>query len=243
LELFSNLLAIAINLWVGGQILRRARRSDSRPERLLGWALVFDGLEWLFWLLAVYTPLDGTPVGLALSVMCRVGIAIASGFLLAFTWAVFHPGNRWVRVPMACVLAAIWLGIAASLTVSDWHGYRTDLVWVWLESGGVLLTYGWTFLASATYYRRARRRLALDLGDPLVTNRVLLWSAYGGAMVLSQTAYLYAMTLAEASEHYPLVFDTAISALTIVACVAIWLAFFPPERYRRWVISAQPARD
>lgn len=242
MELLSNLLAIAINLWVGARILRRASGSGPRPERLLGWALVCDGLEWLCWVLSVYTPLDGTPSGLVLGVLCRIGIAIAAGFLLAFTWAVFHPGARWAGVLMTCVLGAIWLGMLGSLAIADWHGYRTDLVWVWMESAGVLVAYGWTFVAAATHYRRARRRLALELGDPLVTNRILLWSIFGGAIAVSQVAYLYALTFANKSDHYPAVFDTGIGALTIVACVAIWLAFFPPRRYRRWVESSRPAR-
>lgn len=243
MELLCSLLAIAINLWVGASILRQAGASDARPERLLGWALVCDGLEWLCWVLSAYTSLDGTPPGLALGVLCRVGIALSAGFLVAFTWVVFHPDKRWVRVPMAGLLAAIWLGILGSLAVSDWHGYRTDLAWVWMESTGVLVAYGWTFAAAAIFYRRARRRLALDLSDPLVTNRILLWSVYGGAMALSQAIFLYALTLEQTAGHYPLIFDTAISGLTVVACVAIWLAFFPPERYRRWVDSTRPARS
>jgi len=240
-ELFSTILVIVINLGVGGLILVRARGSDSRPEQLLGWGLVFDGLEWLLWFLAAYTPLDGTPLGLTLSVMCRFGIAVASWFLLAFTRAVFYPDARGATIFTACAIGFIWIGIAGSLAISDWHGYRTDLPWVWMENGGTVLAYGWIFVAAAAYYARARRRLVLDMGDATVVNRILLWSIYGGSTVAGQILYLYAITFHETSGHYPRVFDTIIAGLTVAACVAIWLAFFPPERYRRWVSAAAPA--
>ncbi|HXV37826.1 MAG TPA: hypothetical protein VEC18_11785, partial [Myxococcota bacterium] len=73
-EILSNVVVIAINLIVGGRVLKMGIARRAAPELLLGATLTFDGLEWLFWLLGVYTPLADTPLGGWLVIACRTGI-------------------------------------------------------------------------------------------------------------------------------------------------------------------------
>ena len=91
------------------------------------------------------------------------------------------------------------------------------------------------------YWRRMRRRAALGLGDPLVTNRFGLWalaSATGVVCLLTSVPPLYlpagsALLLADL---------VVFGAAGVATASLYWLAFFPPARYRSWA-SRVPATE
>ncbi|HEY5657714.1 MAG TPA: hypothetical protein VIY27_07975 [Myxococcota bacterium] len=242
LDVFANLVAIAINLGVGLRLLQRGRARDEVPERLLGLALTFDGVEWLLWLLAAYTPAAGTPLGNALGFICRGGICASLICLLAFNRRVFHPTSSGARLAVLVASTAMLVGWAATGLIADWDGYRTDLPWVWLELGAQCFAYAWTLFESGRYYGRLRRRLAHGLSDPVLTNRLLLWSCYAAAMLTSHLCLVAAQSAANASGSYPALYDALQAGLTLAACAALWLAFFAPEAYRSWLRSAPSAQ-
>jgi hypothetical protein len=237
LDILANVVAIAVNLTVGLRLLQRGRVRDEMPERLLGLCLAFDGIEWLLWLLAAYTPAADTPLGNALGYVCRAGICASLICLLAFNQRVFRPESRFGRAAVVVASAAMIIGWIASGVLADWHGYRTDLPWVWLELGAQCFAYAWTLCESGTYYLRMRRRQAHGLADPVLTNRLLLWSSYAGAMLASHLVLVVAQSLAGAIGYYPALYDAIQAGLTLAACAALWLAFFAPEAYRNWLSS------
>ena len=241
LDILANVVAIVINLTVGLRLLQRGRALDEMPERLLGLSLVFDGIEWLLWLFAIYTPAVDTPLGNALGYVCRAGICASLICLLAFNQRVFRPESPLARAVVVVASAAMTVGWIASGVVADWNGYRTDLPWVWIELGAQGFAYAWTLCESGLYYGRLRRRLAHGLADPVLTNRLLLWSCYAGAMLASHLFLAAAQSIANVSGSYPALYDTVQAGLTLVACAALWLAFFAPEAYRSWLRSAPSA--
>lgn len=238
LDILANVVAIVINLVVGLRLLQLGRERDELPERLLGLSLVFDGIEWLLWLLAAYTPAAGTPLGNALSYLCSAGISASVICLLAFNLRVFRPGSPLGRAAVVAASAAMVVGWIASGVIGDWNGYRTDLLWTWLPLGVQGFAYAWTLCESGLCYLRLRRRLAHGLADPVLTNRLFLWSGYGAAMLASQLFLIAAQCAANASGVYPALYDTFQAGLTLVACAALWLAFFAPQAYRSWLRSA-----
>ncbi|MDH3520156.1 MAG: hypothetical protein OEM49_06815 [Myxococcales bacterium] len=237
LELCVYAFVMAINLTVGGRLLIRGLQRRAGPECLLGASLSLDGLEWFFWVLAYYTPAEGTAVGDVLGAACRAGIVAHCIFLLAFTRTVFHPESRAAAaavVGLALVMIASWL---VGISFGDWLGYRSDRPWIWLEVGTEQVVYAWIFVAAAGHYSRMRKRLAHGLTDPVVANRVLLWGTYGISSLCSGLFYLLSIGVASFSGHYPFVLDVMMIVFTGVACSAIWLAFYPPAAYRSWVIA------
>jgi hypothetical protein len=241
LDILANVVAIVINLTVGLRLLKRGRENGELPERLLGLCLTFDGIEWLLWLLAAYTPAAGTPLGNALGYLCRAGLCASLICLLAFNRRVFRPESPFGRAALVIASAAMIVGWAASGVISDWDGYRTDLPWIWLELVAQGFAYAWTLAESALHYGRLRRRLAHDLADPVLTNRLLLWSCYAGAMFASQLSLVAASCAANVSGSYPALSDTVQSGLTLVALAALWFAFFAPQAYRSWLRSGRVA--
>jgi hypothetical protein len=57
-------------------------------------------------------------------------------------------------------------------------------------------------------------------------------------MLAAQLVLVAATVLAGASGHYPALYDAVQSPLTLGACAALWLAFFPPEVYRSWLLRS-----
>lgn len=241
LEVFINTIVILTNLTVGERLLRHGRKSDELPATLLGAAFVADGVEWLLWTLALYSPAEGTVVADFLSVGCRLGIGIAHGFMLAFVYVVFRPGQGWALLLGACVTLTLTLGIVVGVLQGDWMGFQTDNVWVWMEVGSALVAYVWCMLEAGRHYLRMRRRLAHGLADPVVTNRMLLWCGYGGLVIATQSIYIGAILLAQNASSYPAFYDNLMVATTIASAGAVWLAFLPPKAYLRWVTARHPA--
>jgi len=238
LELSANLVAIAVNLVVGLRLLRLARSNGHLPEKLLGAALVFDGLEWLMWFIAIYTPAAGTPFEDGFGYFCRAGMSASAIFLLAFNQIVFRPGRSLSFGFSVSATLAMILALVASGVVADWHGYRVDLPWTWLEMGAQMSAYVWTLGESLRCYRAARRRMQIGLSDPVTANRFLLWAGYGAGMTATTCALIVAQYTAGITGEYPGALDVVMSGSTLLACVAVWMAFFAPRAYRRWLGAA-----
>lgn len=235
-ELISHILAICVGLGVGIPILVRGWKTRDVPARLMGAALTFDGFEWLFWTLCAFTPAYGTPLGEALAIACRLCITAAILCMLFFTRIVFRPESRAAAVWAVLLAGAMVVGFFGGGSVGDWGGWRNDHIWNWLELAGQVAGYGWTAAESITYYAKMKRRAAHGLADPMVTNRLFLWGVYAFMYCASQTGYGFALALFEDLTAL----DTLLGGLTITGQLAVWLAFFPPQRYASWLRAGQP---
>jgi hypothetical protein len=107
----------------------------------------------------------------------------------------------------------------------------------WLCEYGVIWTHQlWNMTESYRYWGLLRRRIALGLADPLVTNRFFLW---GTGSLLSSAAiwtasipYAFMGDLARIADITPVVrIVTAVLGLGSVTCSLF--AFLPPAWYRR----------
>jgi len=230
----SYLVAVTVSLAVGIPTLVRATRRADKPLILLGAAVTIDGLEWLAWTLACFTPAYETTLGFALSVACRVGIIVSVVFLIAFTQTVFRPKNRAAKAFVLLLAAAMILSFVASGAVGDWEGVRNDHVWVWLEQVALMTGYGWTCFEAGNQYRLSKRRARYGLGDELAAHRQLLWSTYAGVFFLAEGVYV--ITLAFYGMMSDL--DTLNAALTVIAELALAAAVFTPNWYMRRILHA-----
>ena len=211
----------------------RAIRRRDRPSALLGAALVFDGLEWLSWAIAVSAPVRDTLAAEALAIVCRLSISAATVCIVAFTVRVFRRDSRVARIFGFSLCAALLVGFLGSGAVGDWGGWRPDHPWVWLELCAQMLAYAWATAEPLAYCAMLRRRAAFGLTSPLVAHRFLLWGAYSGMFFVTQIGYMLQFALPEAPAGLGLI----LTWLTVSGEVALWLAFFPPRRYARWVES------
>ena len=243
-EISSNIIVIAVNLIIGVRLLRQGVDRGTLPELLLGGTLAFDGLEWLFWMLAFYTPLAETPLAAYLTVGCRAGILLSNLCLLLFVRAVFRPTSSLALAFALGVSLISWTGLTVGIYLGDWAGFAADRIWLWLELTGTLIAYVWCFAEATAYYAKMRKRARHGLADPIVTNRVLLWSGYAVSGAVTEVIYMVAIAVGASAGAYPFIFDAIMIATTTTGGLLVVLAFFPPPIYLRWVANnATPATD
>jgi hypothetical protein len=113
--------------------------------------------------------------------------------------------------------------------------------WDPVAVAGFALAFGWMAVESLRYHALLRRRLALGLADPVVTNRFLVWGAGAAAtsvlVLLLMGLYLQGITLLANS----LSASVLVTVSGLVMSVVPWLTFAPPAAYLRFV-SRRAAR-
>jgi hypothetical protein len=230
-ELFANLSAVVVGLGVGVPILVKGLRLGDKPAIYLGLAVSLEGLEWLLWGISLYTPLAGTPLGEAFAIGCRIGITAMATAMLLFTREVFRSDSQLATTLCGVMVIAMLVGFFGSGSLGDWAGYRSDNPWVWIENLAQLGVFAWAFAEPLGFYRKMRKRAQFGLGDPVVANRILLWSIYGAGFTLSQILWVTVLSVYEDLTTL----DVLIVGTAMAGEIAVWLAFFPPKWYEAWI--------
>lgn len=96
------------------------------------------------------------------------------------------------------------------------------------------LGFGWAALESGAYHMRVRRQLLLGLIDPVVANRLLLWTIASGAAFLLGVCLLV-LQLGHAQLIGSLLPSLLIMTVSLVTGTATYLTYLPPHAYLCWV--------
>ncbi len=220
---------------VGVRLLLLSHRTGQIPEFLI--AIGVLGIGPLGFGLSIIARLPGrsTILGATLMGCSFLALFIGAASQYLFVWYVFRFRDTWAR-PLCfaaiLLLAGAYAGdILENGLINRSHGST------WFGMG-VLLRMGvlaWISIESYAYWRRMRRRLRLGLADPVVTNRFLLWGLGFGAAFVGSGVGAVAMVLMGFEASSRPATALVLSAHGAVATVTMWLAFVPPERYRRWI--------
>ncbi len=246
-HLLATVAFVLASAVVALRLIALAARTRQRPELLLGLGILATAALGYGVLIAasILRGAPGTPAGndveLALHAIGSILHDAGVTMVLFFVLTVFRPQERWARALTGAALLALWGGhLGWELT----NGYRSMLpgngFW-WLRFA-VIWTYPlWTMVESYRYYGLLRRRSALGLADPLVTNRFLLWgSASLGTALATWTASLPSLLIDRpetlAVWGPPIQLATATFGVTTVTLYG--LTFFAPAWYRRWILRA-----
>ncbi len=173
--------------------------------------------------------------------------AAGSVAMTTFTWRVFRPAAAWARLLAALMILGI-LGSTTLLFLTGATSNEQSLAMA-VTNATRVAPMAWAFVESLRYFRAMRRRSALGLADPVVTNRFLLWSCWVGGLALLPTLTLslrllgrlaaaLGMSDAAAIAQSPLLGATLRAiflASGLLAAVALSLSFSPPKRYLRLV--------
>jgi hypothetical protein len=227
-----------VSLVVGLRLLALARRTRELPECLIGAAFLFGGCFGYPTLVVAGELIAKDPnASHGLFFAGWGGLVAAALCLLSFWWRVYHPNLAAARGTVgvgAVALVVLLVGLVladspgAELASNPWY-----LPGLALQGGAYALN-GW---ASARYYALLRRRLPLGLADPVVVNRILLWSVAAWAITL-QYVYSLGYMFATGGRVTGGAATGIISSLGLIAAGAMVMAFFPPASYRRWIQQA-----
>jgi hypothetical protein len=158
---------------------------------------------------------------------------------LWFNYRVFHEGQRGGRIVAGVVSVLMWLGFAlyaydGGIEMGDLYGPAS-----WPYVATMVLADVWLVTDALRFRAQLRRRLALGLADPLVVDRLLLWSVaslvrIGLVLIAPITSVLVGGTNDLRISLVPALL-AASAAMIFAATVSLWLMLAPTEAYRRWV--------
>ncbi len=224
---------------VGVRLVLLARRTRRAPELALGIGLcaVIVGIPLLGIAGLRAEPVTEVRFPLLATALFLLWLGMSS--MMTFTWRAFRPEALWaagltavMSGGLALVLAGIWQGIAsAAPSTLALAASKPWLYWVRVPFSAGLL---WTGAEALRQHRMAQRRLALDLGDPVVANRFLLWSLVSFVTLMNNGVGTALQLQGRGPNNDPLA--AAMLALGgVVGGSLVLLAFMPPPGWLRFV--------
>lgn len=243
MQLFG-LLCVAVYsvvaMLVSVRLLRLAARTGETPELMIGSALLMGGaigypatVAWR--VLAATEPGLGLHFGMAGALGLHFG---AWANVLAWR-AIYHRAAPWARWVAVAVTAALFLSLvdrlvavlpAGSMSVRA----ETPQNLYALSLACQAAPYLFMAFSGFRYHSLLLRRMALDLADPVVANRIWLWSATS-AVVVAQYVYSLLTIHLRHMAHFAAASHVVVGGLGLALTATLWLAFFPPKAYLRWV--------
>jgi hypothetical protein len=228
------LLIGVVTFVVGMRLLLVARRTGQVPELAFGIAFLGGSVgsalaqigQRLLW---------NDPGALAtwMNAFCFALMVLSTIVLLISTWRIFRPNRAWARglciagSMLACAILPIRLAngelACAVIDSPAMLGYLTLR----------MALFAWTTFEALHYHALLRRRTALGLADPVVTQQILCWRIAGASTLLISTSVAGSIFLLGVHPIEWLPSTIAITLLSMLTSAAMWCAFFPPTALRR----------
>ncbi len=235
LELFAGILYVIAAL----PLLRLACRSGEAPECILGVTFLLMGVSYLFYELPYALGSEHLVVGFSLVGRLLWNASVVA--TAAFTREAFHRDRAWSGPLLVCVVGLLITGLAISVRKGDLEGMAPiGNPGFWFEWIGQIVPFVWVAVAALSESVRARRRGRLGLSGPLNPNRYLLFGCFG-LLQLATVVLLIPMYIGyeeAGTRGFTETLDSLMGALEMLTIATVWLAFFPPRFYQRWVERA-----
>jgi len=234
-EAVTGLLFVVLALG----LLRRAIRTDSIAERLLGVVCLlmaasyaFSDAPYAFGLQMLIEPF---------SLLGRISYAASVIFLAIFTLRVLEGDEPRVRWLVWGSAGLITTGLGLGVLEEDWAGFRPlNSYGFWLEWSGLLVPFVWMGVAAFARFAKVRERARMGLSDPLLSIRFLLLSLFGLFQVLGYFIWAALYIIFESQRQWTTEMDILYAVTDILSILTIWLAYFPPACFRSWIAGAAP---
>ena len=232
----ATLAFIIVGAMVGIRLLILGQKTRGLPERAIGLALLLVGGVGYPMAIAAGTPGLLAPA-LGVKVMALSSFVMNLGFIgiVLFTWSVFRRNELWARVVM--IVLSICYAVHAVLMAQYALGMSSPAE---MMKGATALTlfgqamnavvFCWTAAEAYRYWWMLRKRMAIGLGDPVTTNRFLLWAIAATGSVLTNAISWW--VIVERIDFFasPVV-QASIGILSLASCASQYLAFLPPKAY------------
>lgn len=226
-------LFVLASLIVGGRLLLLSRVTRGLPEFLLGLGLFCMGGVG-YPLMMLITRLDGisdtTRSLMLVAHMCTS--VLGMGGIAWFTRRVFRPTERWAGLLLAAVVGGFVLLALVQIIGPGMAAFiENPKSGPW--SMKVYLSFvpmTWAGVESIRYFGLLRRRLALGLADPVVTDRFRLW----GIAILSAdaiTVFGIAFNMTGQTITSSPIGALLVGGFGLTTAACLWLAFIPPQAY------------
>jgi hypothetical protein len=225
-----------VGLVVGVRLLLIWRSTRKLPELLIGLSFLLEAvLTNVLNVAEKFAP----RLPAALERPIHIGVVLfpcAAAVCLAIgAWRVFRPREAWAR-NLVIVCAAALLAYTVDNTYPHQGAYGPrNLAWWWVSIVFRAGAHAWMGFEAYLYQRPMQRRVRLGLADPVVADRLWLWSLAGGISALIWLVAGVARGMGgSAGLQHPLTLEL-IAVMGLLSSAANWLVFMPPEAYLRRV--------
>jgi hypothetical protein len=226
-------------LIAGVRLYRLSLRTQKAPERLLSVSLLLWGLAYVCWQLPLI--ISAEYLFRSLYILGRLLTDAGTITSLFFMRIVFRPNSGFANVLVASITAGLVLGFAGSGWVGDWEAiYPLRNPWWWVEWAAVTVSVAWIGVEGFHQYKMAKLRRQFGLSDAMTANRFLLWGLTGAFWIGYELIYPIQQIEFDATGAFSASLDAIVSAVEFIPIVCIWLVFFPPNIYRRWIERSDP---
>ena len=221
-----------VSLVLGVGLLLMWRRTRKIPELLIGLTFLFEGVlsntcNVLERFHARFPPEWWGPIHMG-SVVSSCAAAICCAIA---AWRIFRPKRAWARALTAfCIVLLAAYTLDSALPRPGEPGPR-NLTWWWIGIIPRAGAHAWMGVEAFLYQRMMRRRLRLGLGDPVVANRMWLWSCAGAATSILWLGVGVARTVGGAGGLQQPATLLFIAVLGLITSACNWLVFQPPRAY------------
>jgi len=239
--LLSIILSLLACGYVGLRMLRLARRTRKLPELCMGAGLSAFAL-------AQATRLAFSGLGarldpelaLAMYGVMQLSYATALFGICFFTVVAFDIQSRWRWVLLVGIvgLSVLSRSMQVYLIAPQLLSEASSLgapFWEPIAVATFAMAFCWSAAESLHYHRLMRRRMALGLADPIVTNRFFVWGAGAAA-----TGLLVLLLTGLFLEGHTLINNSPVASVVVTICGVLYavvpvLTFAPPPAYLRFV--------
>jgi hypothetical protein len=235
-------IAGIVFLIVGVRLYLLSRRTGQAPEYFI--ALTF--LSWAFGYALYDIPFafaegDGSvPPYFAYTSMLAFNLGNIAFAL--FTKEVFRKKQRWAGWLVVAIAFCLVLGSVGSAWVGDWE--QVDPIanfGYWPQTVGGLAPAFWMGVEGLAHYANARKRRKIGLCAPLVCHHFLLWGLAGSLWASLEIVVVAQDFIYLSAGDWSDVLGVVNGVLEILPIGMMWLVFFSPAGYRRWIEDATPA--
>lgn len=235
MEYGSDLISIFTGLFyllASHRLIGLSFRTRRHPELWLGCFFAASGLWYVVYNVPYLFGLDELPALVGASVEWIYALG-AIGYLL-FIRIVFRPDAAWAAALVFIGVALLLIGVTGASLISH-YSISLESPWFLMEWIGYTIPSFWMCAEGFRAHVLARRRARIGLCPAIVANRYLLFAAFALLQILGSFAeLLWASQLGTSSALEALVFHLLTGA-EIASVAMLWLAVFPPTRYREWI--------
>lgn len=226
-----NLIAALLYLFVGYRLFRLSRRTRQRPEFLLALNYLLSGVSYVLYEAPGLSDSNAEWILLVARPLYTISIVP----VLLFTRNVFRRSSGWATAFVWLDSLMLFAGVSLSMLGGDIEGVIISSVWFWLDWIGYTAPYVWIAVEASFAYSAAKKRARIGMCTPEIVHCFWLWGCFGAFAALSDLMLIPVFMEYELTQTWPRWGDFAAGGLETASTIAIWLAFFPPAFYRRWI--------
>lgn len=233
--LIGLLAYLASSLVLGARLLLASRKTRELADWAMGLAYFFGGgLGWAAYLVSQTPSLKATAFGAMLERSSLFFLVLGVSAMTLAIWRLFRPDQRWAALLVGLLTISMGVEVIHNCILTATAFPKANDVWYWPGAMARNVAFIWLPYEAFRYHGMLRRRLPLGLTTPRVVNQMFLWGFAGATTLVVQAVAVTASVLG-VEHRYGVALALVFAVSGMLGGGAIWLAFFPPAFYVRFV--------